>query len=293
MRGMRLLFLGLGFCYSIAVFKLNRKDWQRFLDTRVMRKLKEISYVGLIRRIEILGGHYPIGQYLSQAAVLGTLCGLLCYATTDHFIYSVIIASLTIFFLPSFFYMNLKRLAQEKEEKEMLTYVSTAIFYIREDKNSLRILKDCSALVEAPLKRDLEICVNQIEDNSDFAEALDNLEKKYEYSQVRNLHLLLKGKKIEGGRNEQLVDYLFDNTEESELLINDYRQKKAAGRSVFYFMLVLNLLAALVMKKMFHSSVYVNLATEAFRFCIFLFYLLNAATLFLYEYGCSRNDKLE
>ena len=101
MRGMRLLFLGLGFCYSIAVFKLNRKDWQRFLDTRVMRKLKEISYVGLIRRIEILGGHYPIGQYLSQAAVLGTLCGLLCYATTDHFIYSVIIASLTIFFLPS------------------------------------------------------------------------------------------------------------------------------------------------------------------------------------------------
>ena len=274
MRGMRLLFLGLGFCYSIAVFKLNRKDWQRFLDTRVMRKLKEISYVGLIRRIEILGGHYPIGQYLSQAAVLGTLCGLLCYATTDHFIYSVIIASLTIFFLPSFFYMNLKRLAQEKEEKEMLTYVSTAILYIREDKNSLRILKDCSALVEAPLKRDLEICVNQIEDNSDFAEALDNLEKKYEYSQVRNLHLL-------------------DNTEESELLINDYRQKKAAGRSVFYFMLVLNLLAALVMKKMFHSSMYVNLATEAFRFCIFLFYLLNAATLFLYEYGCSRNDKLE
>ena len=95
------------------------------------------------------------------------------------------------------------------------------------------------------------------------------------------------------GRNYLIALYLFDNTEESELLINDYRQKKAASRSVFYFMMILNLLAALVMKKMFHSSMYVNLATETFRFCIFLFYLLNAATLFLYEFWCSRNDKLE
>ena len=293
MRGMKILFLVLGFCYSAVVFKLDRSDGQRFLETRAMRKLKEISYFGLIRRIEILGGHYPAGQYASQAAILGTLCGLLCYATTEHWFYSAVIASLAVFFLPSFFYMNLIRLAQEKEEKEMLTYVSTAILYIREDKNSLRILKDCAALVEAPLKKDLELCVGQIEANSDFAQALDDLEKKYEYSQVRNLHLLLKGKKIEGGRNEQLVDYLFDNTEKSELLINDYRQKKAAGRSVFYFMMILNLLAALVMKKMFHSSMYVNLTTETFRFCIFLFYLLNAATLFLYESWCSRNDKLE
>ena len=89
-------------------------------------------------------------------------CGLLCYATTEHWFYSAVIASLAVFFLPSFFYMNLKRLAQEKEEKEMLTYVSTAILYIREDKNSLRILKDCAALVEAPLKKDLELCVGQI-----------------------------------------------------------------------------------------------------------------------------------
>ena len=90
-----------------------------------------LSYFGLIRRIESLGGHYPAGQYASQAAILGTLCGLLCYATTEHWFYSAVIASLAVFFLPSFFYMNLKRLAQEKEEKEMLTYVSTAILYIR------------------------------------------------------------------------------------------------------------------------------------------------------------------
>ena len=102
MRGMKILFLALGFCYSAVVFKLDRRDGQRFLETRAMRKLKEISYVGLIRRIEILGGHYPAGQYASQAAILGTLCGLLCYATTEHWFYSAVIASLAVFFLPSF-----------------------------------------------------------------------------------------------------------------------------------------------------------------------------------------------
>ena len=115
MRGMKILFLTLGFCYSALAFKLDRHDWQAVLDSRVMRKLNDISYFGLVRRIEILGGHYPAGQYASQAAILGILCGLLCYATTEHWVYSAIIASLAIFFLPSFFYMNLKRLAQEKE----------------------------------------------------------------------------------------------------------------------------------------------------------------------------------
>ena len=62
MRGMKILFLVLGFCYSAVVFKLDRSDGQRFLETRAMRKLKEISYFGLIRRIEILGIILPVSM---------------------------------------------------------------------------------------------------------------------------------------------------------------------------------------------------------------------------------------
>ena len=280
-------------CWSWSVIRPGREELRKCYDSVPVRKIRDLSYFGLIRYIEILGGHYPFRRYLMQSVTLGTLCGLLCYTTTENWIYACSIAALTVFFLPSFFYMNLKRLAQQKLEKEIFTYVSTAILYVREDKNSLRILKDCAALAEGPLKNDLEQCVQKIERDTDFSTALDELEKKYPYAQLRNLHLLLKGKKNEGGRNEQLIDYLFDNTEESELLINDYRQKKEAGRKVFYFMLVLNLIAVLVMKKMFHSSSAVDLNTAGFQFCVFCFYLLNAITLFWYEHWCSNRDRVE
>lgn len=289
----RILLIVCSFSWLNWLEPLKKDDIHQFLGCRPVRWLRECSYTGVVHRVQLLGRSYPAAQYAAQAAVLGTLCGLLCYATTEHFLYSLIVASLAVFFLPLFFYLNLKRLADEKTEKEVMTYVSTAIMYLRENKNSLRILKDCAQLAEEPLKSDLEQCVLTIEETSDFCVALDRLEQSYPYSQLRNLHLLLKGKKLEGGRNVQLIDYLFANTEESELLINDYRQKKAASRNVFYFMLVLNLLAALVMKKMFHSSSFVDLSTPAFRFSIFIFYLLNAATVIGYERWCSRNDRLE
>ena len=47
MRGMKILFLTLGFCYSALAFKLDCHDWQAVLDSRVMRKLNDISYFGL------------------------------------------------------------------------------------------------------------------------------------------------------------------------------------------------------------------------------------------------------
>ena len=290
---MKGVFLLLALVWVGTFVRFEQEDFRRLLRYKPVRRLLDISYFGLVGKIRILGQDYSWRRYLNQAAVMGTLTGLLCYATVEHLVYTLIIAALLIFFLPLLFYLNLKRLAQEKTEKEVLTYVSTAIMYIREDKNSLRILRDCALVAELPLRADLERCVQRIEDSSDFSGALDELEQHYPYAQLRNLHLLLKGKKLSGGRNEQLIDYLFTNTEESELLINDYRQKKAASRSVFYFMLVLNLLAALILKKMFHSSAYVNLSTAGFRFCLFLFYLFNLATVLGYELRCSRNDKLD
>ena len=293
MKIMFILILACCMIWTCLILKVEVSDLKQILKSAPVLKIREISYFGLIRYIEMLGGHYPFRRYLMQSVTVGSLCGLLCYTTTGNWFYASIIAGLTVFFIPSFFYMNLKRLAQQKLEKEIFTYVSTAILYVREDKNSLRILKDCAELAEGVLHDDLMLCVEKIEADADFSTALDELERKYPYAQLRNLHLLLKGKKNEGGRNEQLIDYLFDNTEESELLINDYRQKKEAGRKVFYFMLILNLIAVLIMKKMFHSSSAVDLNTAGFQFCVLCFYLMNAVTLFWYEHWCSNQDRVE
>lgn len=286
------LFITL-FHFISTLFHVEQKDVICFLQSFPFRYIKQYSYSGMLYKIRAMGKDYSIRQYVIQAAILGSLCGLLCYATIQHLVYSLLIASLAIFFLPFLIYLDLKRKVEEMIEKEMLTYVSTAILYLREKKNSLRLLKDCAEIVQNPLQQDLKICIEKIEETSNYSLCLDELERKYPYCQVRNLHLLLKGKKLEGGHNEQLIDYLFSNTEESELLINDYRQKKEANRSVFYFMLILNLLAVLVMKKMFHSSTYVDLSTTGFQLSVFLFYLMNATTVLYYEHWCSRNDKLE
>jgi hypothetical protein len=202
----------------------------------------------------------------------------------------MIVVSLII---PYIYFLNIKTDYFIFIEENIFIYSTNIIIYLKENKVVSEVLLLTSDNVENPIKDDIYNLVLYINDTNNFNEALDRIEKKYQYSILKNVHILLKNARDRGFNNENLYDYTFNSIEEYQILINNYRIKKQTNKKLFYFMTVLDIAGVLFLIKMFAESSFINSGDSGINFSIFIFYLLNIITVIYYETFCLRINSIE
>lgn len=261
-------------------------------EEKVFDKIVSLSYLGMHAEIDKLGYLYSVGQYIKQSLLIGIGTGILVYLSIHQIFYTLLIVLILIFLIPYFNYLRLKVNRDQKIEESIFVYVQTALIYLREEKTVMQILKDCSLSIEGVLYNDINEAIDTILISGELSKGLDFIEGKHPYSVVKNLNVLLKGKNNEGSCNKQIVDYLFENTESYERVLNSYKLKKKANQFVFYTITVLNCIAIIMLTNLFMGKDAI-IHNTALHQVLFIYYILNICTIFYYETWCSKQKSLE
>lgn len=278
--------------FIYIVFDYQIDDFKFIYQNKLIRYLYKHSYFGIKKKLLEVSEDYTLKKYILHSSLIIILLGSIVYFSTNNIVYALIIVTLVVFLIPYYRYLYLYDCYNAHLEENIIIYVTSAILFIREKKNSLRILKDCIEIVNNPLKEDLKICVSKIEKDALYINAVDELEDKYPHQAIKKLHLLLKTYRKEGNNNDGLVDYLYHNIEDLELAINEYKAKKKANRKIFYYMVIINCSSILFFKNMFSSSV-VDLNSNEFNSTVFLFYIANILTVIAYERKMAKEKVLK
>ena len=277
-----LIFIIINLLLNISI-----NDYKFIINNKYIDYLYDHSYYGMKKKLETVNCEYSLRSYLIGCIILGSITIFLVYISTKTILYSILLAILLIFILPYYKYINASRIYKQHIEENILIYVSTCILFIQEKKNSLKILKDCKDLLAEPVKNVVYSATTHIEDTANFEEGVDLIESTYNSGSITKVHTLLKSYKKEGGYNKNLYEYIYQNIEDLELSLNEYRIKKQANRNVFYIMVGINLLSVLLFKKMFNNQS-LDLNSSSFNFSVFIFYIFNILTVFYYERKCNK-----
>ncbi len=250
--------------------------------------LKKYSYVGVSKSM-----NYTITQYCIHSVTFVVLIGFLLKYTFDNFLYSCFIVGIGLFFIPYFQLLSYRQKAYINYQELIFVYVETSLLYLRENKTSLQLLIDCKEALGSPLQEDLSLVIDYIEKTGDYAGGLDAFAEKYNHSAIHHVHVLLKAKRQEGCIDEQLVDYLLANMEEFEFIMHDYWLKKKAHRSMFYVMIALDCLAVVMISQFLVGQSLGTVNHRVFDNIILIFYLLNGATIILYEVLTNKDKEIQ
>ena len=269
------------------LLNMNINNYYMFLNNKYTDYLYDHSYIGMKKKLLEVDCEYSLRSYIFNSIVLGTITIVLVYLSTNTIVYAIILGLLLIFILPYYKYINAYRLYKQHIEENILIYVSTCILFIQERKNSLKILKDCKDLLQDPVRNVVDNATTYIEDTANYELGIDKIEYTYNSPSITKVHTLLKSYKKDGGYNKNLYEYIYQNIEDLELSINEYRIKKQANRNVFYIMVGINLLSVLLFKKMFNNQS-LDLNSPSFNLSVFIFYIFNILTVFYYERKCNK-----
>ena len=281
------LFYIFWFLMCIVNFNLTKKDIKAIKDEELVIKVKSLSYVGIIDKIRIIGFDYTISAYLVHSLLVTALLGYIFYYTIGNIIYTFILVSAIIFVLPLFNYLKFQSRYNEKLLLNVFTYIQTCLIYLREKRAVMQILNDCATSLEQPLQDDVFTSLEYIGETGSLIEGLDLIETKYNYSIIKNLHILFKGKYYEGVTNDQLYDHIFDDVEGFELTVNNYHIRRKANDAAFYTMLLLNSGAVLFLVNALGGDM-VDTKSAFFQNIILVYYLLNFLTVVFYEWWNSK-----
>jgi hypothetical protein len=290
-----MIYLFLFFYTTILLFIIDYDfyDLQVIIKNKLFQNIYKYTYYGLIEPIKKCGYDYSISKYILHSIIIGGGTSLLFYCTTYDLRYSVMIMIVVSLIIPYIYFLNIKTDYFIFIEENIFIYSTNIIIYLKENKVVSEVLLLTSDNVENPIKDDIYNLVLYINDTNNFNEALDRIEKKYQYSILKNVHILLKNARDRGFNNENLYDYTFNSIEEYQILINNYRIKKQTNKKLFYFMTVLDIAGVLFLIKMFAESSFINSGDSGINFSIFIFYLLNIITVIYYETFCLRINSIE
>ena len=287
---MKYLFIFFYLLLALINIEYNKNDLNNLKDSKVIRFLYQHSYHGLIIPIKKLGYSYTGLKYVCQSVVFAGLVGLLFYATCNDVKFTIIITLLVVAIIPYIYYLNLKLRYLNLIETEVFNYATNIIIYLKEKQTVTDVLINTANNVEEPLSSDLHQLLKYINDTNNFNKGLDLIETKYNYSFLKNVHILLKNAFNRGYNNFELYNYTFNSIEAYQLTLNKYRLKKAANRKLFYFMIILDLIGVNGLIHIFARELLTNTYIADI---IFIYYCLNLITVIYYEFFCFKINTIE
>ncbi len=163
---------------------------------------------------------------------------------------AMIFACLLVF-LPYALMNHRKRVETEKQFQEIIIYCHNMAMLLKQDRQVYTALQRCLQDVEGVFQKDLQVLLEALEEGKEECrEIMKDIEKKYDYSCLKNLHVIMLTMFYENSSiDEALLDSFGDDIEalDREVSLNRTRRKTlrmqyfliTAG-SLFSFWFLLN-----------------------------------------------------
>ncbi len=263
---MELLILCLIAIYVIVYRKNNGQKVYRFIVNQasfIYEKYAPYSFKTVSEKAKELKQEYTIRQYTIQVAIFGCGAFVVSWLYFYNVIISIIYCLIAIAFIPYIAYLRYKKLYSEFIFEQIQVYTTNTIMEFAVTESFVKALEGVysSGVLEDPVSTDVKHMIDLSYENGSIDEALDYMNKKYDFYMVRNMHQLFLQVTKEGSKSaakDSLDNMLLDIDTLVEGVYTDRMNRDTFHKSFLQYGILLYLLVMLV-QYMLGVDTYINL----------------------------------
>lgn len=209
---------------------------------------------------------YSLKSWLLMIMASFALTMLLSQITFSHVTNVMLFLSFVTLF-PAVISSEMKRREQEELFSEVILYCQNTAVLLKQNHNVYSTVQKISDDVNEPLRSDLKILTASLEEGKEQCEkVMRTLEKKYPYSCVQNLDVILLYMFFENSNiPTSLLETYQDDIEKLEQDVKDNRSKRKTLRMQYILITVGSLLSYWLMLHQIQLSFRENLESLAFK----------------------------
>jgi len=290
---MKIVFFIFYLLLILINFDLPPVNISNLKENKIYKCLYKYSYYGILMPIHSYNYEYTFSKYLLHIIIFSASSAMIYYATISNLYYSILIFVIISLVIPYLYLIKCKKNYYLFIEQNCFDYATNIVIFLKDNLVISDLLLSTCNNIENPMKSEIIKLIKFVNNTNNFNEGLAVIEKKYQYSFIKNVNILLKNVYEKGSNNQELYDYIFDSIEYYQLQLNKYRSKKDANKKIFYLIVYLDLFGVLMLMKMFTTSSFSITNLNNFSTIIFLFYLLNILSIIFYENYCYRTIAIE
>jgi hypothetical protein len=263
---MELLILCLIAIYVIVYRKNNGQKVYRFIVSQasfMYEKYAPYSFKTVSAKAKELKQEYTIRQYTIQIVIFAGGAFVISWLYFYNVIVSIIYCLVAIAFIPYIAYLRYKKLYSEFIFEQIQVYTTNTIMEFAVTESFVKALEGVysSGVLEDPVSTDVKHMIDLSYENGSIDDALDYMNKKYNFYMVRNMHQLFLQVTKEGSKSaakDSLDNMLLDIDTLVEGVYTDRMNRDTFHKSFLQYGILLYLLVMLV-QYMLGVDTYINL----------------------------------
>lgn len=285
---MELLLLILITVYVIVYRKNNGQKVYRFIIDQasgIYNKYAPYSFKTVSEKAKELKQEYTIKQYTVQVVIFAGGAFVVSWLYFYNIVISIIYCLVAITFIPFLAYLRYKKVYSEFIFEQIQVYTTNTIMEFAVTESFVKALEGVysSGVLEDPISTDVKHMIDLSYQNGSIDEAVEYMNKKYDFYMVRNMHQLFLQVTKEGSKNaakESLDNMLLDIDTLVEGVYTDRMNRDTFHKSFVQYGLMLYLLVMLV-QYMLGVDTYIKLIEEMWFVKILLHAIIAVNSYFL------------
>ena len=285
---MELLILFLITIYVIVYRKNNGQKVYRFIIDQasgIYNKYAPYSFKTVSEKAKELKQEYTIKQYTVQVVIFAGGAFVVSWLYFYNIVISIIYCLVAITFIPFLAYLRYKKVYSEFIFEQIQVYTTNTIMEFAVTESFVKALEGVysSGVLEDPISTDVKHMIDLSYQNGSIDEAVEYMNKKYDFYMVRNMHQLFLQVTKEGSKNaakESLDNMLLDIDTLVEGVYTDRMNRDTFHKSFVQYGLMLYLLVMLV-QYMLGVDTYIKLIEEMWFVKILLHAIIAVNSYFL------------
>ncbi len=212
-------------------------------------KYAPYSFKVVREKVKELGQEYTPRQYTIQILVFSIGAAVVSYLYFYNIVWSIVYAIIAVSIIPYLAYLRCKRLYSEFIFEQIQVYATNTIMEFATTQAFVKALEGVyeSGVLEDPIKSDIKTMIDMSYKNGTVMEAIDFMNKKYDYYLLKNMHQIFLQITNEGARdasgsleNMSLdIDMLVEGVYRDRMDRAVFHKKFLQFGIVLYFMIML------------------------------------------------------
>ncbi len=285
---MELLILFLITIYVIVYRKNNGQKVYRFIIDQasgIYNKYAPYSFKIVSEKAKELKQEYTIRQYTTQVIIFAGGAFVVSWLYFYNIVISIIYCLIAVAFIPFLAYLRYKRIYSEFIFEQIQVYTTNTIMEFAVTESFVKALEGVysSGVLEDPVSTDVKQMIDLSYQNGSIDEAVEYMNKKYDFYMVRNMHQLFLQVTKEGSKNaakESLDNMLLDIDTLVEGVYTDRMNRDSFHKSFLKYGIMLYLLVMLV-QYMLGVDTYIKLIESMWFVKILLHAIIAVNSYFL------------
>ncbi|MFA5696661.1 MAG: hypothetical protein WCX15_01415 [Bacilli bacterium] len=246
-----LIFIGI---YVVVYRKNKGQNVYKFIADQaamVYNKYAPYSYKIVKEKAKELKQEYTIRQYGMQVLLISGGALAISWLYFYDIIISLIYCGVATMFIPYIAYLRYKKIYSEFIFEQIQVYTTNTIMEFAVTESFVKALEGVysSGVLEDPVSTDVKYMIDLAYQNGSIDEALDYMNKKYDYYMVHNMHQLFLQVTKEGSKSaakDSLDSMLLDIDTLVEGVYSDRMERNSFHKSFLQYGIMLYLLVMLI-----------------------------------------------